>query len=194
MVVYPHLIPDRQKNMWLVKNSGLKLLGSSFSSTAKNLILDARIIDDDIWIVTEGGGLQQFSTISKKITTYKFTQGTNSISSNDLVCMLVDEKRNVWIGTKGSGLNYFNRQLNKFYQYTTRDGLGNNSIFSLVMDQKNRLWMGTANGLSCFDLTVRQSHTFRCPSAQHPDWFSQYHVPGCYNCQMHLHRYILLHH
>lgn len=151
------LIFDRQKQLWMCFGNLVKRIGDTvvqFKSTAT--ILDEKILGDDIWIATDGEGLQSLNTIKESVAKYVFSSQSNSISTNHLTCLLTEENGNLWIGTKGGGLNYFDRQKNIFSHYTVHDGLSNNSIFSLVRDDKNRLWIGTANGLSCFD-TVRET-------------------------------------
>jgi hypothetical protein len=73
---------------------------------------------------------------------------------------LVEENGNLWIGTNGAGLNYFDRATQSFTHYTVQDGLCNNAIFSMVKDNNGRLWLGTGNGLSCFDKSRNKFSNF----------------------------------
>ena len=83
-----------------------------------------------------------------------------TISSNNLTALLVEENGNIWIGTKGNGMDYFDRAKNNFEHYTTTEGLCSNAIFNLVKDEKGRLWIGTGNGLSCFDPATERFTNF----------------------------------
>lgn len=73
-------------------------------------------------------------------------------------CIHEDKDRNLWIGTEGAGLLLFNRKTGSFKQFTTAQGLPNNTILRILEDDKGNLWMSTYNGLSKFDVS---KNTFR---------------------------------
>src|SRR5262249_53162037 len=58
-----------------------------------------------------------------------------------------DEKNNVWIGTDGAGLRYWNRAKNNFTCYRHDAGLSNsissNFITSILRDDQNNIWIST---------------------------------------------------
>jgi signal transduction histidine kinase len=75
--------------------------------------------------------------------------------SNDIVnCFSEDESGNLWIGTDGGGLNYWNRKQNTFDHYSLDNGkLNSNVVLSLLQDDQHKLWIGTwGYGLTIFDL------------------------------------------
>ncbi len=57
----------------------------------------------------------------------------------------------IWFAVVREGLFRFDPISNELKQYTRLDGLPSNNIYSMEMDASGRLWMGTSNGLSCFD-------------------------------------------
>lgn len=81
----------------------------------------------------------------------------NSISSNLIWKIIGDEKGNLWIGTTGGGLNYFDKKTEQFtsYKHNPNDihSLKNNHITSLFKDSSNRLWVGTNEGCDMIDLS-----------------------------------------
>jgi signal transduction histidine kinase len=72
----------------------------------------------------------------------------------------MDEKKNLWIGTKGGGLNYFDRQQEKFYHYTTTDGLTDNVVYCIVPDNAGNIWLTTNRGISRFNITAKTFTNF----------------------------------
>jgi ligand-binding sensor domain-containing protein len=52
----------------------------------------------------------------------------------------------VWFGTEGSGLLAYAN--NRWYQFTTRDGLPCNRIGRCALDSKDNLWILTSNGIA----------------------------------------------
>ncbi|MBT1706568.1 two-component regulator propeller domain-containing protein, partial [Chryseosolibacter indicus] len=69
-----------------------------------------------------------------------------SLPFNDINAFAEDTKGNIWIGTNGGGLIYFDRKNEKFTQYKNNpfnsNSLSNNVIVSLLMDRSGVLWIG----------------------------------------------------
>jgi signal transduction histidine kinase/ligand-binding sensor domain-containing protein len=148
------LVFDQKKNLWTSQGGSLRKNSENSSWQFNTVVMDEKISGSDIWFATDGEGLHCFNTKTGAHTLYVFRAGVNSLSTDHLTCLLTEENGSMWIGTKGNGLEYFDRQKNKFVHYTTKEGLNNNSVYSLVKDHRGRLWIGTANGLSCLDITT----------------------------------------
>ncbi len=119
------------------------------------------LCDDNefLWVATTKQGLIRHHKTNGQIKNYQIDKSSRaSISSNDLICLVQDPKENIWIGTRGGGLNYFDKTKETFTSYTQANGLSNNTIYCMVMDDENNLWMGTAQGLSYFNT---ESKTFQ---------------------------------
>lgn len=74
----------------------------------------------------------------------------------DVNRMVEDDLGNLWIGTNGMGLIYFNRQTGMFKTYrhdpSNKNSLSSDVIVSLFIDHDKKLWIGTYfGGLNCFD-------------------------------------------
>ena len=65
------------------------------------------------------------------------------------------EKRNykVFIGTLGGGIYVWNRLDGSFTQFTRKNGLNSDFIYSLRFDNKDQLWAGTGKGVSRLNST-----------------------------------------
>ena len=154
------LLFDSQKNLWLLMGGGLKKLIPGGSHVYKD-VFDVQILGDEIWMAGSSKGLRSVHTPSMKLTEYLHDpREKSSLNSNTLNCLLIEQSGNIWIGTKGAGLDYFDRKKNIFRHYSIDDGLCNNSIYSMVKDDRGRLWLGTGNGLSCFDITTKTFTNF----------------------------------
>jgi hypothetical protein len=55
----------------------------------------------------------------------------------------------VWAGTWGGGVSRFDGKA--WTNYTTKDGLAGNIVYSVAQDEKGGMWIGTNAGLSYFD-------------------------------------------
>ncbi|WP_087521255.1 hybrid sensor histidine kinase/response regulator transcription factor [Polaribacter sp. SA4-12] len=128
-------------------------------TTAKGLSQsDVNAIHQDkdgfMWFGTHDG-LNRYDGHSFKV--YKPNpDNTSTISSNLIYRIKDDQKGNLWIGSTGGGLIYFDRTLEKFttYKYNKEDtnSLNSNYISSIYRDKKNRLWVGTDKGINMLDL------------------------------------------
>ncbi|MBT9188609.1 two-component regulator propeller domain-containing protein [Zobellia russellii] len=95
---------------------------------------------------------------------YKFTvynpsaNSPNQISSNLIGAITGDDQGNLWVGTTGSGLNFYNAATGTFTSYRNEDDNPNSLIgdhvTALFKDSKNRLWVGVRDGLDMVDLNV----------------------------------------
>jgi hypothetical protein len=70
--------------------------------------------------------------------------------------VLVDNDKNLWLGTSDSGLLFFpalaNNRDRKFFSYPfdpgNAEGLSDRTIISMMIDSQQRFWIGTNNGLN----------------------------------------------
>jgi signal transduction histidine kinase/ligand-binding sensor domain-containing protein len=74
----------------------------------------------------------------------------NTNFNGEAYCVVADGNI-IWFAVVREGLFRFDPISNELKQYTRLDGLPSNNIYSMEMDASGRLWMGTSNGLACFD-------------------------------------------
>lgn len=79
-----------------------------------------------------------------------------SINSNLIFNIVGDAKGNLWIGTTGRGINYFDRATEKFRAFRHDDSdptsLLDDHISTIYKDRNNRLWLGNNKGINMLDL------------------------------------------
>ena len=115
---------------------------------ANSAIID--ILSDykgDVWFATLGKGLIRLnpSTGQKEFFTHN-DNDTTSIISDGINVLFEDSEQRLWVGS--SGLSLFNRETNTFTNYTTANGLPDNTIVGILEDKKHNLWISTHNGIS----------------------------------------------
>lgn len=71
------------------------------------------------------------------------------VPQNGFSNALVDKDSTIWFSSNGGGIYHYNRKT--FKNYTKKDGLSSNQVFSIASDQNNNLWFGTQNGLTKYD-------------------------------------------
>ncbi len=72
--------------------------------------------------------------------------------------MAEDKSGNIWFGTEPAGIWSYKPSAtlpagtSNFTNYTIKDGLCHNSVFSVTIDKSGKLWLGTRNvGLCSYD-------------------------------------------
>ena len=112
-----------------------------------------------LWINTDKGFVK-FDQKKEKFKNFQNKKNTNSISYNRVVCSTYDKKDSLWIGTIVGGLNKFNIQTETFKQYSVKNGLPSNFIYSILIDNDKKLWMGTGKGISFFNVLSEKFRNF----------------------------------
>jgi signal transduction histidine kinase/ligand-binding sensor domain-containing protein/AraC-like DNA-binding protein/AmiR/NasT family two-component response regulator len=99
--------------------------------------------------------------------TYTSNSKKNNRLSGDIVTSFAeDQKGNIWIGTDGDGLNYFDVANQRFEHFfsdpSDPNSLSSNVIISLYIDSDQKLWIGTyQGGLNCFDPVTGRFKSFK---------------------------------
>ncbi|WP_258103478.1 two-component regulator propeller domain-containing protein [Marinoscillum sp. MHG1-6] len=160
------LFRDSNENLWVGTASGLTVIDPSRSnsrcyhtfSQSHPALTDNRVkaiielTNGEIWVGTNGGGINIFNNEFKIEEQYLNTDSDrNSLSNNRVYCIYEDSRSNVWVGTYGGGLNKFNSGTKDFYNYTVNDGLVNAIVYAILEDSDGFLWLTTPGGLSKFD-------------------------------------------
>lgn len=78
-----------------------------------------------------------------------FTNITSKVSSARFFSVLEDRKGNLWFGSIGSGVYYY--QGESFQNFTTKDGLVNDEISCIYEDKTGNIWFGVNGGASRYD-------------------------------------------
>ena len=92
------------------------------------------------------------STIADSPTTQGLPGDTVSKLGDHLWYIYQDKKNNYWFGSNGQGL--FRQEGQTIIQYTTKDGLSNDTIRQIQEDQSGNIYISTFQGISKFDGTT----------------------------------------
>ncbi len=76
--------------------------------------------------------------------------GTNGSNEYQHVsCGIQDKNGNIWFGTTGEGVYKYDGKL--FTQFTVKDGLKSNYVWSILKGKSGEIWFGTSKGICRFD-------------------------------------------
>lgn len=109
--------------------------------------------DGTSYIGLDGGGLDVCNLKSGKVTAY--TTANSKITGNNVLSVTGD-KRYVWLGIFGGGLNRFDTVTRSFTSYPLPIE-EEKQIWVIKSDNKGQLWIGGEKGIYCFD---KEKETF----------------------------------
>ncbi|RYU90888.1 hybrid sensor histidine kinase/response regulator [Mucilaginibacter terrigena] len=109
-----------------------------------NHILSFAEVGNDIWIGTDGGGLNYLDKSALTLTHDKA-----GITGSKVLSLLKDKNNKIWAGTYGSGLDVIENKTKRIAHYSkgnTAKDLSGNTVFSLMQDKDNDIWVGLDEG------------------------------------------------
>lgn len=114
-----------------------------------------------IWIATQGGGLNQFIPKENRFVQYQNDpRDKNSISGNATWSVMVDSKNNIWVGTWSNGLNKLDQSTGqferKFSDYT-------GPILAIYEDNEGVIW-APVNGLASYNPQTKETNYYKTNS------------------------------
>jgi len=123
------------------------------SNEIQTLLIDK---ESNLWIGTAGGGLSILYAQNKEKGIFNnYLHNPNdltTLSQNQISSIIQDNSGVIWIGTKGGGINKYQRDyFNHYKKMTSNDYAFHNSIWSILEDNNGALWLGYENELYCFD-------------------------------------------
>lgn len=174
-------LEDRHKNIWIGTWNGLSLIDSSDvdkpnqseiniknfinnpadgQSISNNIIMS--LLEDekgDIWVGTQGG----LNKIVKTAHGYTFMHHCkdnvgNLLSDKKILCLYKSKKGNFWFSTQDGGISLIDTNTGIYEDFNSENGFNDNIINSISEDTDGKLWLGSNNGLCCFD---QNNHSFK---------------------------------
>ena len=140
-----YILSKNSKRFKNIKKNNSKLKSDKVMSFAE----DSK---GNIWIGTFFSGLHSYNTYSNKVTHYNNSEFVkHNINTSNIRKVLVDNKDNVWIGTR-SGLYRINKRENENFNITPfndrfktilGEDITSTIVFSLFEDDSNNIWIGS---------------------------------------------------
>lgn len=75
--------------------------------------------------------------------------GSPSYNPNYVFSIFVAADQSIWAGTWGGGVSRFDGK--KWTNFTAKDGLAGDIVYSIAQDAKGDMWFGTSNGLTRYN-------------------------------------------
>ena len=156
---------DKRARLWVSTRKGLNLFISE-TGTFKHITHGESETDDlsntyfldmvedrggDLWFGSNEGMYVLKDNPDANITRlihYKHDDKDKfSLSSNRIKSFCADNSGNLWIGTENKGINFFEKETQRFWSYRRDDydpkSLNSESIQAICQDKSGNLWVGT---------------------------------------------------
>lgn len=157
-----NILIDSQKRVWVAPyNEGLncftrdgKLLAAyntRNSSLSNNVVLSLAERERQIWIGTDGGGINILNPETGHFSLLEHLPGSEnySLPANSILCLYNDRNNNIWAGSIRNGLISIRDVSMKTYKDVLPGsdcGLSNATVLSLFQESESRIWIGTDGG------------------------------------------------
>lgn len=159
-----HILIDKKREMWLTTDGcGIyKVTGKNKKAVPYNTAQGNQLVKsnsiwsiyEDVagnkWIGTLRGGISVIGNSPKYFKNIKYNTKDNNPAENFILSFCEDEKKNVWIGTDGAGLKYWDRKRNTYTTYSnsgySTNKISSNFITSIIRDTNNEIWLSTWAG------------------------------------------------
>jgi signal transduction histidine kinase/ligand-binding sensor domain-containing protein len=121
---------------------------------AENFVLNGDNISDIefegqyVWVSANGDGLHRIDPAGQTIIHYEHDPlDENSISSNQILDILIDSQGMLWLATD-EGISKFDPDAKRFIRYSEADGLPTNLTEAILEGDDGQMWIATQNGIS----------------------------------------------
>jgi len=106
--------------------------------------------DDDgfVWLGSYAGGIFLIDPHLTLTNNFVKNDDQYALSNNDINFITQATNGNILIGTRGGGLNQYNKMDSSFTVYSTDEGLNNNYVWGILEDNMGNIWVSTSNSIS----------------------------------------------
>lgn len=139
------LAVDKQDRVWFGTEGGVSMYdGKTWRSWTHKDGLGAPNLDNLAASPNTGLG-----TRSRHDLGLLTADGTPTYNPNYVFSIVVAPDQSVWAGTWGGGVSRFDGK--RWQNFTTRDGLAGNIVYSIAQEPSGVFWFGTNHGVSRYD-------------------------------------------
>lgn len=167
---------DSQNRLWVsfygkgiacYSKEGKRLFSLSTKNSGLNndIIFDFLEKDNQLWIATDGGGINILDFQTMKFSHLKhISDDEQSLPNNSIYRLYKDQMDNIWIGSIHEGLFAIKKVFIKTYKdvpLNNPNGVSERTVVSIFEDKDTLLWIGTdGGGINSFDQKTNTFHHY----------------------------------
>ncbi len=185
---------DKNKNLWIGTNGGgliyfdrrnnkfqtYKHNPNDINSVSSDVIVSLFVDDDGLlWIGTYAGGLNSYD--GQKFTRYLASK-QSGLRNDNIWTINQDNKKRIWLGTLGSGIVLFDKQMKNFLPVPNSGQTQLPSLFvaDIFKLRDGNLFIGTAEGVIFYDINENRYRSHPYKNTNEPLKVSNYNVNEVY--------------
>jgi ligand-binding sensor domain-containing protein len=118
--------------------------------------------NDNLWVATDGGGIDVYNQLTEKITHINTEDASmySGLTSDYIISIFKDSKGNIWAGSWDNGIYFLKKDTKKFINYNVKNtagSLASNSIQSFSEDSNGEIWIAAfLGGVQSFNPTTKK--------------------------------------
>lgn len=192
---------DSQNRLWVsfygkgiacYSKEGKRLFSLSTKNSGLNndIIFDFLEKDNQLWIATDGGGINILDFQTMKFSYLKhISDDEQSLPNNSIYRLYKDQMDNIWIGSIHGGLFAIKKVFIKTYKdvpLNNPNGVSERTVVSIFEDKDTLLWIGTdGGGINSFDQKTNTFHHYPTTYGEKvtsiTDFFENELLLSCFN-------------
>lgn len=156
------VVMDKDSTIWIGSDEGLNIISAKNDTLSYSTYNRIQTICQDhtgaIWLGTYFDGVYRLQTgYDIRKLSFEIYNNTNKlINGNEIICIYEDSHKNLWVGTKGFGLQKYNREKNWFEPAPNLKDIPGD-IISNITEVNGELILGTNKGLVLYNISTFQS-------------------------------------
>lgn len=122
--------------------------------------------ESQLLISTEGMGVYKIDINTCKLEHYIVAnyQSYNEMNGNNINDIFVDEEERIWLANYPTGITIIDYRYENYHWLKhamgNKQSLINDQVHAVIEDSEGDLWFGTSNGISLYNSTTGQWHSF----------------------------------
>jgi signal transduction histidine kinase/ligand-binding sensor domain-containing protein len=171
---------DKSGMLWLSSDGAGVLILSPQENTVKPFTIDGNNVlssnavfsvyedaEGRKWIGTLRGGIDIIETHQNPFKKIFDNSDKPAIPEKNFINCFCETGKNIWIGTSGGGLKYWDRHSNTYINYLhdprNPNSISANAITNIINDESNKTWIATWNGgINCFSSITKSFEHYTC--------------------------------
>lgn len=155
-----------ERGMFVYDMSSREIIKPEADLSDVNITCIFPLDESQLLISTEGMGVYKIDINTCKLEHYIVAnyQSYNEMNGNNINDIFVDEEERIWLANYPTGITIIDYRYENYHWLKhamgNKQSLINDQVHAVIEDSEGDLWFGTSNGISLYNSTTGQWHSF----------------------------------